>query len=278
MELTGEGLRQLTFGDKGESSPRFSHDGKWISFISSRDGDANLYLLPTEGGEARQMTHVSTGVSDPVWSPDSRAIAFSTEVYPECGADDACNKGVASRWNNGPLKAHMANRLLYRHWTAWKDGTRTHLFRAAVPDGQVKDLTPGDFDTPPFQLGGPVQYDFSPDSSTLVCVSNHDAVPAISTNNDLWLIPLSEAAVQPRNITASNPAFDGNPKFSPDGKYIAYRMQKQVGYESDLFRLALYDVARGLSVVLTESFRNWISDFEWTVDSKTIYFTADVEG
>ncbi len=278
MDPDGKNLRQLTFGDKSESSPAFSPDGSWISFVSSRDDTSNLYLLPTDGGEARQLTRVSTGVSDPLWAPDSKSIAFSTDVYPECGADDACNKRISERWEKGPLKAHIADSLLYRHWTAWKDGTRTHIFLAAVPSGEVRDLTPGNYDSPTFQLGGPLQYDFAPDSSTLVFVSNHDKEPATSTNNDLWLIPLKEPLAQPRNITASNPAYDGSPKYSPDGKFIAYRAQKIPGYESDLFRLALYDIARGSSTVLTESFRNWIDDFEWSADSRTIYFQGEVEG
>jgi dipeptidyl aminopeptidase/acylaminoacyl peptidase len=269
--------QQLTYGEKEDSAPRFSPDGKWIAFVRSRDGAANLYLLPTSGGEAMELTHISTGVSDPVWAPDSDSIAFSTEVYPECGADDACNKKTATRWKEGPLHAHMADALLYRHWKEWKDGKRTHIFLASVPGGKVRDLTPGDFDSPPFQLGGPDQYNFSPDSKTFVYASNHDKHPESSTNNDLWLIRLDDLNPSPRNITSSNLAYDGSPMYSPDGRYIAYRMQKQPGYESDLFRLALYDVGRGTSTVLTESFRNWIDDFTWSKDSKALFFQAEVE-
>jgi dipeptidyl aminopeptidase/acylaminoacyl peptidase len=278
MDPAGRELLQLTTHEKGESAPRFSPDGKWISCISTRDRAANLYLLPVAGGEATQLTHISTGVSDPVWAPDSRSIAFSTDVYPGCGADDACNKRIAGRRDDGPLHAHMADSLLYRHWTEWRDGKRTHIFLATVPDGEVRDLTPGDFDAPAFQLGGPVPYDFSPDGATLVYASNHDKDPASSTNSDLWLVRLDNAGALPRNISSSNPAYDGSPKYSPDGKYIAYRLQRQPGYESDLFRLALYDVARGASAVLTESFRNWIDDFEWSQDAKSIFFVAEVEG
>src|SRR5215510_3130391 len=278
MDIDGKNPRHLTTGDKSENSPLFSPDGKWISYVSSKDGSANLYLLPVAGGEAKRLTNISTGVSDPLWSPDGKWIAFSSDVYPECGGDDACNKKIADTWSKGPLKAHMADALLYRHWNEWKDGTRTHIFLANAATGQTRDLTPGDFDSPPFQLGGPLQYAFSSDSKEFVFVSNHDKEPASSTNNDLWLISLTDLKAQPRNITASNRAYDGSPKYSPDGKYIAYRVQKQPGYESDLFRVAIYDRATGASTVLTESFRNWVDEFQWADDSKSIFFSAPVEG
>lgn len=278
MGVDGKGARQLTSGEKGESSPMFSPDGKWILYISSKDGGPQLYLMPTGGGEAKKLTSISIGVSDPLWSPDSKWIAFSSDVYPECGGDDACNQKIADTWSKGPLKAHSADSLLYRHWTEWKDGTRTHIFLASAATGEAKDITPGDFDSPSFQLGGPLQYDFSPDGNEFVFVSNHDKQPASSTNNDLWQISLADPKAPARNITASNPSFDGSPKYSPDGKYIAYRMQKQPAYESDLFRLAIYDRASRTSTVLTESFRNWVDEFQWSDDSKSIYFAAPVEG
>jgi dipeptidyl aminopeptidase/acylaminoacyl peptidase len=277
-DIKGQNLRQLTSGDKSESSPLFSPDGKQILFISSKDGSANFYLMPINGGESRKLTNISTGVSDPLWSPDSKWIAFSSDVYPECNGDDACNKRIAERWESGPLKAHLADELLYRHWTAWKDGTRTHTLIANAATGETRDVTPGKYDAPTFQLGGPLQYDFSPDSKELVYVSNHDPVPAVSTNNDLWILSLEDKDAKPRNITAANPAYDGSPKYSPDGKHIGYRLQKQPGYESDLFRIALYERATGKSTVLTESFRNWVDEFRWSRDSRTIYFLAPVEG
>jgi dipeptidyl aminopeptidase/acylaminoacyl peptidase len=281
MDADGKNARQFTFGEKGESSPTFSPDGKWIAFISARDGkdndNENLYLISASGGEARQLTNISTGVSGPLWSPDGKTIAFSSDVYSECSADDACNKKIEQRWSKGPLHAHMADALLYRHWTEWKDGKRTHILLADVSTGAVRDLTPGNFDSPPFQLGGSLQYDFSPDSSELAFDSNHDRDLASSTNSDVWIVSLS-GNQPPRNITASNPAFDGHPKYSPDGKYIAYQMQKQPGYESDLFRLAIYDRSTGASRVLTESFRNWVDAFQWASDSKSLYFGAPVEG
>jgi dipeptidyl aminopeptidase/acylaminoacyl peptidase len=279
MDSAGQNARPVSPEGTSASSPRFSPDGGQLAYITTKDNQANIFLVSAQGGgEARQLTNISTGVYDQLWSPDGKWMAFSTDIYPECGADDACNKRIAERWETGPLKAHIADDLFYRHWNAWKDGTRTHIFLVSVATGEVRDLTPGDYDAPAFQLGGPLQYDFSPDGTEFIYVSNHDKNPETSTNNDLWLISLTGANPTPRNITAANPAYDGSPKYSPDGRYIAYRMQKQPAYESDLFRLAVYDRKAGTSTVLTESFRNWVEEFEWAEDSKTIYINSSVEG
>ncbi|HWW60954.1 MAG TPA: DPP IV N-terminal domain-containing protein, partial [Thermoanaerobaculia bacterium] len=101
MNADGTGLRQVTRGSN-DSSPSFSPDGRALAFVRSD----NVHLLPVAGGEARQLTTFSTGVADPIWSPDGRWIAFTSDVYPECGADDACNKRNADRVEQGKLKAH----------------------------------------------------------------------------------------------------------------------------------------------------------------------------
>ncbi|HEX7150152.1 MAG TPA: S9 family peptidase [Thermoanaerobaculia bacterium] len=272
MNADGSEQRQLTSGEH-DGNGRFSPDGRTLLFL--RDG--NIFLLPLRGGEARQLTTISTGVSDPVWSPDSKWIAFSSDVYPKCGADEACNKRIATRVEEGKLNAHMSDELLFRHWNAYRGGMRTHTFVVGVEDGKVRDLTPGDQDWPPFQLGGPSQYAFSPDSNELAIVSKPDKAQASSTNNDIYLLDLRNASATPRKIT-DNPAYDGSPKYSPDGRYIAYRMQKEPGYEAGLFSLALYDRQARTHRVLTASFNNWVEDYAWAADSKTLYFSAPVEG
>ena len=274
----GGDARQITFGGGNESDPSFSPDGRWIAFVSTREGGAQLYVMPTAGGEARKVTSISTGVAAPVWSPDSKSVAFATDVYPECGADDACNKQIADRWQDGPLKAHMADSLLYRHWTEWRDGRRTHTMLVDVASGAVRDLTPGDVDTPGFSLGGPAQFGFSPDGRELVVESRRVKDEALSTNTDLWTIALDTADAAAKILTSDNAAYDGSPTYSPDGRFIAYRVQAQPGFESDLFRLALFDRQASTTRGLTEAFRNWIDDFQWTPDSKAIVFQAQVEG
>jgi dipeptidyl aminopeptidase/acylaminoacyl peptidase len=277
----GKSARRLTVSEARDESPRFSPDGTRLAFVSTRAGSAQLHLLPMAGGEAEKKTDFPGGIAGPVWSPDGRRIAFAADVYPECGADAACNRKLDEAREKGKLKAHVADRLLYRHWDHWKDGKRTHVLVLDLEKGTVHDLTPGDHDAPTFSLGGPLGYAFSPDSKELAFVSNHDPDEASSTNADIWTVPVEGTAAElasPRNLTGGNPAWDGSPAYSPDGRYLAYRTQKIPGYESDRFRLALHDRKAGTTRALTEQFDNWVNDLRWTADSRRILFTADVKG
>ncbi|HEV2616254.1 MAG TPA: hypothetical protein VGU63_06545, partial [Candidatus Acidoferrales bacterium] len=107
--------RQLTrSGD--DSRPRWSPDGKQIAFLSSRDGATQIYVMSVFGGEASRVTFLSTDADNEVWSPDGKWLAFTSRVYPDC-RDDACNKERDAVAAKNPVKAHVATRLLYRHWT-----------------------------------------------------------------------------------------------------------------------------------------------------------------
>ncbi len=139
-----------------------------------------------------------------------------------------------------------------------------------------RDLTPGDYDAPVFSLGGQDDYAFSPDGQEICYTSNHDKNPAASTNNDLWIVPVSGGIA--KNITADNPASDSTPLYSPDGRYIAYRAQQRPGYESDRFRLMLYDRKTGEKKNLTEDIDRWIGSYVWEIDSQRIDFVAEKEG
>jgi len=275
VPLGGGEMRQLTNDEHSSASPRWSPDGEKLAFISARDGESQIWTIDVSNGALKKITSISTGAGDPVWSPDGKLLAFASEVYPEC-KDDACNQRRAEEVAQSKVKAHVAERLLYRHWKSWKDGMRSHVFVVSSAGGEARDLTPGDYDAPPFSLGGPTDYAFSPDSKELAYVSNHDKVEAISTNADVWLISVRGGAA--RNITAANHGYDGSPKFSGDGRFLAYRSQVTPGYESDRFRLMLFDRKTGRAQSITETLDSNVDEFTFTSDSKWVYLGAEARG
>jgi dipeptidyl aminopeptidase/acylaminoacyl peptidase len=258
-----------------DSSPVWSPDGKTIAFLSSRSGDSQVYLLSMDGGEARPLTHLSTGADIVKWSPDGKTIAFVSGVYPDC-KDDGCNSARDGEKEKNKVKAHVAEHLLYRHWTHWNEGKRGHLFVVPV-DGSAapRDVTAGaNYDVPPDERGGPGDLNFSPDSKELCFTAVTDPVEAISTNGDLFVVPV--AGGEAKRIT-TQPGFDGGPAYSPDGKYIAYHAQLTPEYESDRWRVMLYDRATGKNENLSEGFDRSANELTWSADNKTIYFTAENE-
>lgn len=283
VDADGRNARPLTFSEKSDSAPVFSPDGSTLAFVSTRAGDPQIWLLPLAGGEARKVTDVPGGVAGPVFSRDGKRIAFAAEVYSECGADAACTKKIDDAKEKSKLKAYVADRLLYRHWNAWKEGKRTHVFVLDLtnPGAAPRDVTPGDFDSPVFSLGGGPEYAFSPDGASLVFSSNREADEASTTNADLFAVDLSappDAPAAPRKLTGGNAAWDGSPAFSPDGRTLAYRTQRKPGYEADRFRIALLDVKSSATRVPTEAFDDTIGDYAWSSDGKRIFFLADVKG
>jgi dipeptidyl aminopeptidase/acylaminoacyl peptidase len=197
------------------------------------------------------------------------------------------------------VKALIFTHLLYRRWNAYKEGKRTHLLiisaaNVAPPVGATnlnyiealpRDLTPGDYDAPVFSLGGQDDFAFSPDGQEICYASNHDPEPAISTNSDLFTVRVNfwldntsdDVLAATKDITAENKAADNTPLYSPDGKYIAYRAQQRPGYESDRWRLMLYDRQTGEKTNAAEGFDRWVGSFRW-FGSDFVVFTSEDSG
>jgi len=275
----GSRLRQIELDHAHPSSPLFSPDGKRLLFVSDHEGGSQLWTVRVRGGRVRQLTDFPMGVSDPVYSPDGRYLAVTAEVYPECGADAKCNQKRQEAREGGPLRAYLADELLYRHWTSWNEGKVSHVLLVDAKKGKVlRDLTPGPFPSPIFMLGGGRGYDFSPDGSELVFASNREADQASTTNADLWAVHVEGG--EARGLTSDNEGWDGAPLYSPDGRYIAYRSQAVPGAEADLFRLALYDREKGTVRYLTDrtTFDDWVDEMAWTSDSRSLFFQAPIKG
>jgi len=330
--LRDVGEREI-ISDQDGDRPRWAPDGTRFAFISTKEGSSQVWIADFDGAagtviDVHPITHVATGASGELWSPDGKNILFVSNVYPECDGppaeEEACNAKRFEAAEKSPVKALIFTRLLYRHWNAYKEGKRSHIFvvpvdacvetaASAVPRGEAerppesgkesrasldrtaegacphaspRDLTPGDFDAPPFSLGGQDNYAFSPDGREICYASNHDKVEAISTNSDLWTVPVrvgpgdspAQIVAQTKNITADNPAADETPLYSPDGKFIAYRAQQRPGYESDRWRLMLYDRKTGKSGKMTEKLDAWVGSYAWSPDSKHLYFIFEASG
>ena len=313
--------KPLTSAQVGESRGRFSPDGKQILFQTSRDGGQQIWLADFDGstgtiGDPHELTHISTEADNGTWSPDGKHILFTSAVYPECSAgtgpgiapasadEDACDKKKDDEQAAGKVKAKIFTHLLYRHWNAFTGDKRSHLFLASAEDGSFRDLNPGDtHDVPPFSLGEPDGWDFSPDGREIAYEEKKVDDPALSTSVAIYTLQLFDADgnvvkdAQPLKISTSA---GGNftPRYSPDGKWIAWRSQARAGYESDRFRLVVYgrsDKAASDQTVsgktvskrtvsgsrireLLPNFDRWVDEETWAPDSKAIYFTAGEAG
>jgi dipeptidyl aminopeptidase/acylaminoacyl peptidase len=272
LDLATKKTRRLTYGESADYGPLWGKDARYIYFLSSRDEGAQLWRMASDGGEAEKISSFSPGLSSPLIFSDHGAVLFSASVFPECGADSGCHKKLNEKLKDGPTQGHYGKSLLFRHWASYRDWRYTHLFKLDLDKGAVETITEGAHDYPVY--GG--AFTLSPDEEEICVTVNFDEDAAISTNSDLYLIDLKTG--ERKNITQGNPAFDGAPAYSPDGRYIAYKMQRIPSYESDKFRLAVYKRDSGEASVLTEDLDNWVRDFKWAPDSKSIYFRIPEKG
>jgi dipeptidyl aminopeptidase/acylaminoacyl peptidase len=295
--------RRLNPTPNHEERPRFSPDGKRLIWTSKATDPTQIWMCDFDSGSGvlvgkpRQVTTISTGADGAIWSPDGKNIVFVSTVYPDC-KDDACNKQRDDDLKNSKVKAKIFTHLFYRHWNAFSEFKRSHLFVANAdanpmvgrdsvepsmspsgsaerrPTDEPRDLTPGDHDVPPFHLGGQDMYAISPDGQELAYTSNIESeagpafVEATSTNNDILIVPMAgdnrQSGSDSKKISAS-PGADTTPLYSPDGKYIAWRSQARAGFEADKWRLLVQDRQTGKMRDLTEKFDRSVGNFTWTI-------------
>jgi dipeptidyl aminopeptidase/acylaminoacyl peptidase len=280
VPVSGGAPRQITRDGSVNERPRWTPDSKHMVYVSNRSGASQVWMMDPDGSNAKQITTLSTEAGGVLVSADGKRIVFISGVYPACGNtptafDDACNQKRAEEEKASKVKVRMYTSLLYRHWTDWQSMRRQHLMTQEMDGAKLRDLTPGNRDMPPFSLGGGDDYSISPDSIEVAYVANTDPDLATSTNSDIFTVPVTGG--EAKKISASAGA-DNLPVYSPDGKYIAFRSQARAGYESDRWRLAVYERGTEKINFLTESLDRPVDSIIWTPDSQRLFFVAEDRG
>src|SRR3954447_12485169 len=259
-----------------DNGPVWSPDGKTIAYVSNRDGGAHqVYLYDVAGGTSRKVSDLAGGAGSVKWLPDGSGLLAVSDIYPDCGVDPDCIKQKTAAEGNAPSKARVLTGLLYRHWKAWQEPTRSHIIYVPLGGGTPRDLTPGAFDAPPFSVGGGDEFDVSPDGKELVFARDTGQHPELSTNVDLFIAPITGGDA--KRVT-TRPGADTSPHYSPDGRWIAYRSQARAGYESDLWELWLYDRTTGTSHRIGADFNDRAESVQWSPDSKSMFVIAPSQG
>jgi dipeptidyl aminopeptidase/acylaminoacyl peptidase len=278
-QVDGSGIRQLTTNPANEVQPHWSRDGKNVYFLSTRSGSQQVWRLALEGGEPEQVTNLPMDVDALQVSPDGKYLVFSMAVFP--GKSPEETKNMLNDKAKSKASGMIYERLFFRHWDTWEDGTRNHLFVFPLPSGPARDIMPemaADCPTKPF--GGTEEFSVAPDGRSIVfSAKDVRREEAWSTNYDLFVVP-ADGSAKPKKIT-SNPAWDTQPAFSRDGRTLAYLAMSRAGYEADRFDIVLRDWQSGnerkFVLRADESSRGDRSggELEWSADGKELLCTAD---
>ncbi len=277
--IDGSEIRKLTNNPSSDGQPRWSPDGKSLYFLSTRSGSQQVWRLSLNGGEAEPVTSLPLDADALQVAPNGKYLVFSMPVFP--GKSPEETKKILGDKEASKASGLTYDRLFIRHWDNWEDGTRNHLFVYPLPAGPARDIMADmSADCPQKPFGGAEDVAISPDSRVIV-FSTKDVgrEEAWSTNYDLFAAQ-ADGSAKPERIT-SNPAWDGQPAFSPDGKTLAYLAMTRSGYEADRFDIILRDWQGGrerkIVVRADDSDRGDRSagELKWTADGKEILCTAD---
>jgi len=273
----GAQARRLTSNPENDNAPEWSHDGRYIYFVSGRSGSSQVWRLAAAGGEAEQVTGLPLDVGSFRIAPDGSKLLVSLDVFVDCD-DLACTNDRLKQTADSKATGRIYDRTFVRHWDTWSDGRISQLFvlrlengRAVEPQSLTKTL---DADVPSKPFGDATEYTFSPDSSKVVFDARvKGKSEPWSTNFDLYEV--SVGGGEPRNLTADNPAWDAQPVFSRDGSMLAWRAMQRPGFEADRFHIVLMDLKTGERRALAQDWDRSVDQIEFSADGKTLYAVAD---
>ena len=289
---TTDGKRQtkLTTTAKSEYEPAWIEGGQRIAFLT----EGQLWSMAADGSDRRQLTHSASDIEGFKFSPDGKQVILIKSL--------PYHESIKKNPEDLPLASgRLVTDLNYRHWDHYVESI-PHPFVANVSaegiDEGVDILKGEPFECPMAPFGGVEQLNWSPDSKSIAytCRKKTGVNYAVSTDSDIFLYDV--ATGETRNLCKPanykpvdfdptktmktqainhqkedlNMGYDVNPKFSPDGRYIAWQSMARDGYESDRNRLCVYTLADGTKNYVTETFDSNVDDFCWANDSRTLYF------
>ena len=277
VAVAGGAARQLTSDKASDTQATVSPDGKWVAFVSRRgdDSESQLYVIAIDGGEARRVTNIPTGVSVPKWFPDSRRLAFVSSVWPDLVRWE--DQAARSKERESPkMTARVWTQAPISYFDHFLDERQPHLFSIAREGGETTAIT---------RMSGywlskaeidSTSYDISPDGLEVAFSANVDR-SGIDPNYDLILLPTC-GCKPPKDITTASKADDFSPRYSPDGRRLAFAQQRIVGFYADRPRLMMYDRNAGTTVGLTEDWDRPADGLTWERDSRSLLGSVDDAG
>jgi dipeptidyl aminopeptidase/acylaminoacyl peptidase len=278
---------KLTDSANNSNSAEWSHDGKFIYFLSNRSGSNQVWRVTAAFAgphrdqpiaDSTQVTDLPRDVGTFHVSPKGNRILVSLDVFLECG-DLNCSKQRAELAAKSQATGVLHKDLFIRHWDTWGDGSKSQVFSLALTEGGAAagipvNITGGIGDVPGKPFGGREDYSFSPDGAQVAFSARATSGEAWSTNFDVYLVA-ADGATAPQNLTADNQASDAQPQFSPDGTQLSYLAMDRPGFEADRFHLMLLTLKSGVKRPLTQAWDRSISAYAWSRDGRSLLATAD---
>jgi len=275
--------QRLTSHPENDGSAQWSRDSRAIYFLSSRSGSQQVWRLSVGGGEAQPVTDLPLDVGTFKLAPNDSLLAVTLEVFPDCAKEtDVPTCTVKRSKQNAERKARgmVFDRVFIRHWDTWDDGTQAHLFVLPVRDGKAtgapRDLSASlDADVPSKPFGDASEYAFTPDSKHVVFSTRiKGKSEPWSTNFDLY-VAATDGGAPLTNLTVDNLAWDTQPIFSGDGRWLAWRAMERPGFEADRFHIVLMDRNTGVRRALTKTWDSTVNAMSFAPDGKSIYALTD---
>lgn len=291
MDSDGKNNKMLTTSAKSETDAVWIKDGQKIAFLC----DGQIWEMNPDGSGRKQLTNDKTGIDGFKFSPDEKYVILIKQI-PYHGI-------IKEKPEDLPLTTgRVITDMNYRHWDEYVESI-PHPYLAEVTSngiGEGTDIMKDEpYECPVKPFGGAEQLAWSTDSKTIAYTSRKKTGInyAISTDTDIYLYnieskqtvnickpanykepeinmtkSMKNQAVNSEENLKNNPGYDVNPKFSPNGQYVAWLSMARNGYESDRNRLCVYNLKTGEKTYTTESFDSNVDDFCWSADSKTLYF------